>query len=136
VQQPGEDGAGVLAHVPGLGVGGDIDDHGGEAEDLLEQQLDQVGLAAAGRSDQQGVALGQQLLALGAVQVDALDAPDVPVGHQRHRPPRLALAAVAQLLQPLEDGLRREAREILHEFYEVLEARFSVLLERLHGSQS
>jgi hypothetical protein len=136
VEQAREDGAGVLAHVAGLRVSGDVDDHRGQAQDLLEQQLHQVGLAAAGRSDQQRVALGQQLLALRAVQVDALDAPDVAVRHQRDGPARLALAAVAELVQTLEDRFRREAGEILDEFDEVLEAGFPVLLERLHESES
>jgi hypothetical protein len=95
-----------------------------------------VGLAAAGRSDEQGVALRQQELALGAVEVDALDAADMAIGHQRDRAPGLALAAVAQLLEPLEDHLRRKDREILHKFYEVLEPRLSVLLERLHDKES
>jgi hypothetical protein len=131
VQQPGEDGAGILAHVPGLRVGGDVDAHRRQVQDVLEQQLDQVALAAPGRTRQQHVGLGQQLLALDAVEVDALDAPHVPVGRQRHRPARLDLAAITQLLQLGEDRPRREHGQIAHELDEMFEPRLAVLLERL-----
>src|SRR5206468_3583055 len=67
-----------------------------------------------------------------AVQVDPLDASDVAVGHQRHRAARFVLAPVAELLEAREDLSRRRNRQIPDELDEVLESRFSVLLERLH----
>ena len=110
MQQAGQDGGGVLPDVPGLGVGRDVDDHGGQAQHLPEQQLDQVGLAAAGGADEQGIGLGQELVALGPVQIDAPDAADVAVGHQGNGPPRLSLPPVPELVQPSENGPAATAR--------------------------
>ena len=118
-------------HVPGLGAGGDVDDHRRQPQNLLEQQLHQMGLAAAGGPMSRKL-FWQHVLALGPVEVDALDALDVAVGHQRDRPPRLVLPAITCLLQLLEDLLRRNDGQLQDELDEVLEPGFPVLLEVLH----
>src|SRR5262249_1145064 len=91
-----------------------------------------MGLAATGGPDQKIIGLGQHVFALGSVEVDALDAPHMAVRHQRDRAPRLFLAPVAQLLEPLEDFLGRNDRQLTDKLDEVLKAGFAVLLEVLH----
>ena len=121
MQKAGENRAWILADIASFRIGGDVDDHRGQVQDLLEQQFDQKGLAATRGPDEQGVGLGQQVLALDPVDIDALNAAYVTVGHERNRPARFGLAAVAKLLQPSVDLPRRQYRKFLGEPDQVLE---------------
>jgi hypothetical protein len=134
-KKAGENRARILADVASFRIGGDVDDDGGQVQDLLEQQLDQKGLAAPGGSDEQGVGLGQQVLALDPVDVDALDAANVAVGHERNRPARFVLATIAQLLQPAVDLTRRQHGKFLGEPDHLLETGPPRLLELFHRRQ-
>ena len=132
MQKAGENRAWVLSHVASFRIGGDIDDHSGQVQDLLEQQFDQKGLAAPGGSDEQGIGFGQKVFALDPVDVDALDAADVAVGHERYRPARLVLSAVAEFLKPPVDLTRRQHRKFLGEPDQVLKTGPPRLLELFH----
>ena len=135
VQEPGDDRIRILADIAGLRIGGDVDDHRRQPQDVLEEQLDEMGLAATGRPDEQVVRFGQQILALGAIQVDALDALDVAIGHQRgHRAPRLVLLrdSPPPPLQLRENLLGRNDGQLANELDEVLEPRLAILLQILH----
>ena len=61
LEQPREDHVDVVADVAGLGVLGDVDGHGGDAQDFAEEELDEEGLAAPGGADEQVVLTGSEL---------------------------------------------------------------------------
>jgi hypothetical protein len=121
VQQPRQDRDRILADVAGLGERRDVDHRRRQPQQLAEQRLDQERLARAGRPGQEVVGLARQLVAIGALEVDALDPPHVAIRHQAQRAPRLLLPAVAVVLELLPQQARPGIRQLAHHLQEVLE---------------
>src|SRR5690606_38901525 len=103
-----------------------------QLEDLAEQELHHVRLAAPSRPDEQVVRLARQLATTRPIEVDALDPPHVAVCHQAQGAARVRLAAVAQVVELLEHRPRRLARNAAYELDEVLEAGFAKLTVPFH----
>jgi len=100
---------------------------------VLEQELDEVGLAAAGRADEEVVRLGKDVLPLGTVEVNAFHALDVPVRHECDGAAGLLLPVVAELPEAREDLFRRNDGKLANELDKRLETRLPVLFEILHA---